>query len=174
MKLSVSSLKFPHRITVTNEAPWVLFIAQHLNANAPPAAGIAGELVLKQDSAGFIHVGGSLSAAANLPCDRCGSDLDFPIAVDVKATFRPPYESSVPREMSLSEEDFEVYFIENGELDIEVLVHDTLQCALPLHILCENAGQPPCAGPDQGLTASAFGESERESPFAILKNLKKS
>ncbi len=174
MKLSVTSVKYPHNVVITPDAPWLNLIARDLSPSSPEKARIQGELSLNADSAGFITASGHLKAQATLPCDRCGKDTSIPLETKVTAIFRPEYQENAPREMTLSPEDLEVYFIENDAVDLEVLVNDSLQCALPNHVLCGSDGDQPCEDPDDGLVYRDSTEFKAESPFAVLKNLKKS
>ena len=174
MKLMVNSLKFPHKVHITDDAPWLEVIARDLCPTAPDNARIHGDLTLHNDTAGFIHVKGHISADATLPCDRCGKDVHIPLESDLSATFRPAFAETAPREMSLSAEDLEVYFIEEGAIDLEMLVNDSLQCALPGKVLCELSQGDSCGMEADGPVYQDTKEFERESPFAVLKNLKKS
>ncbi len=149
-------------------------MARDLSPAAPEKSQVHGQLSLQRDTAGFVLVTGHLSAQAFLPCDRCGEDVHVPVETDVAATFRPAYETNIPREISLSAEDLEVYFIENGEVDLEVLVNDALQCALPGNILCLSSNCHSQTESDDGLVFKDSKDFRTESPFAVLKNLKKS
>lgn len=174
MKLSVNSIKFPHKVVIASDAPWLKLIASDLCPSSPEKAGIHGELSLNSDSAGFIKVVGQLSADAILPCDRCGKDVTFPLQTAITATFRPEYRENAPREMTLSAEDLEVYFIENGTVDLEILVNDALQCAIPTHVQCESDDGASCDDDGDSLVYKDSQDFEAVSPFAVLKNLKKS
>jgi uncharacterized metal-binding protein YceD (DUF177 family) len=80
--------------------------------------------------------------------------------------------------MSLSAEDLDTYFIEGGQIDLEILVNDTLQCALPGHIACAPSAGNNCNSDlhddnDEG-EAPSTDKTRENTPFAILKSLKKS
>jgi uncharacterized metal-binding protein YceD (DUF177 family) len=97
-----------------------------------------------------------------------------PLKTEITATFRPEYQENAPREMSLSAEDLDVYFIESGTVDLEVLVNDSLQCAIPSHIQCDHSAGRTCDAGDDSLVYSDSKDFQADSPFAVLKNLKKS
>lgn len=177
MKISTNTLHNQKQLSFSMADKWLTRIAQDLNPVSPDSSDITGELKFKSDNAGFIHVSGNVSAKATLPCDRCGRDVNFDLNTSVIATFRPPYQESAPREMALTEEDFEVYFIEDGHLDLEAVVNDSLQCSIPSHILCDENDSEGCGGEANQSDNLVYGESapnEDESPFSVLKNLKKS
>ena len=175
MKLSVKTLSSPHQVEFENRDSWLKEIARELTPSEPESSNIRGNLTLKQDSAGFVHATGTVTAQATQPCDRCGRDVQFPIESSINVTFRPPYVDNAPREIALSPEDLDVYFIEDDHIDLEVLINDTLQCAIPTHILCHDSDSEGCSeDEDDGLVYGESTPHEIESPFAILKNLKKS
>jgi len=178
MRLIVKSLNSPHHVQFSPNDSWLRQVAKDLSPSSPEDAAISGELTLRADNAGFVHATGHIKASALLPCDRCGRDVTIPVLSDIQATFRPSYNEQAPREMSLSAEDLDTYFIEGGQIDLEILVNDTLQCALPGHIAC-----PPSAGnncnsdlhdDNDEEEARSTDKTRENSPFAILKSLKKS
>lgn len=176
MKINVKTLMTPHKVHFDQQERWTQQIVRDLSPGKPSDTNLNGELTLKSDSAGFIHVSGSVKAQATLPCDRCGRDVIIPIVSDIVATYRPPYLEHAPREMALSTEDLDVYFIEDGHVDLEVLINDTLQFAVPNHILCQESDSDGCAGGDQDsdLVYSDQVDDNSQSPFAVLRDLKKS
>lgn len=173
MRLKIDILKFPHLVSISPADQWLKVIAANLSQDNQSEAKISGNLALKIDTAGFVHAAGHVTANAQLSCDRCGQDVTAPLSCDVKASFRPPYEGEPPKETTLSVEDLDVYFIENGEIDLEALVNDALQCAIPSHILCEDFSGKACAGlteePSDNVNAESSGS---HSPFAGLKSFK--
>jgi uncharacterized metal-binding protein YceD (DUF177 family) len=173
MRLKISLLKSPHLISISSSDQWLKGIATNISQDNQTEANISGELTLKTDTAGFIHALGHVTASAKLSCDRCGQDVTAPLSCDVKASFRPPYSGQAPKETTLSLEDLDVYFIENGEIDLEALVNDALQCAIPSHILCEDLGGKSCAGLTEDPSDNVNAESSwSHSPFAGLKSFK--
>ena len=178
MRLSTNSLAAHHNLKFSGDDSWLARIAQDLTPANPKSSNIHGEITLRTDNAGFIHVTGNAAATATLPCDRCGRDVTIPLNSPINATFRPSYSEHTPREMALSAEDLEIYFIENDNIDIETLVNDTLQCGIPNHILCATDDAQGCGGEnaddDDTLVYGEGTRSDDDSPFAILKNLRNS
>jgi uncharacterized metal-binding protein YceD (DUF177 family) len=178
MRLIVKSLNSPHYVQISPKDSWLRQLAKDLSPSSPEEAAISGELTLRADNAGFIHANGHITASALLPCDRCGRDVTIPLASNIQATFRPSYDGQAPREMSLSAEDLDTYFIEGGQIDLEILVNDTLQCALPGHIACPPSAENSCSSDvDEDSDEEERPSNDKtgeNSPFAILKSLKKS
>ena len=177
MRLPTQSLSStPHQVSFMGQDPWLLRVAKDLTPDSPDTSNISGNISLHSDTAGFVHANGHVSADALLPCSRCGRTQKIHLESPISATFRPPYSEHAPRDLALESEDFEVYFIEQGQVDLEVLVNDVLQCALPAQIICEEGDLEGCVGDDYG-SDLVYGDNkplEKESPFAILKSLKKS
>lgn len=173
MLLAVNTLRSPHVIKFSSSDPWLKRIAGDLAPSAPETVSIDGEISLRIDNAGFVHAVGKVTARAIQPCDRCGRDLNLPLASEIRASFRPPFEGQPPRDANLSSEDLDIYFIENGQLDIELLINDTLQCAIPSQILCEQSDPDGCGNHSPSEDEETIKEQDRSnSPFAVLKSLK--
>lgn len=173
MRLKINILKSPHPVSISPSDLWLKSIAANISQDNQTDANISGELELKIDTAGFVYASGHVTARAKLSCDRCGQDVTAPLSCEVKASFRPPYSGQPPKETTLSLEDLDVYFIENGEVDLEALVNDALQCAIPSHISCEEFGFKSCVSladdPSDSVSAESNGS---HSPFAGLKSFK--
>ena len=178
MRLSVKNLEKNNTITIRGDEAWVLEIAKaiHQGGSATPGV-ISGEITLRTDSAGFIYGKGTLQHTPILSCSRCAKDIPWPLNCQIDVTWRPPFESSTPREMSLSAEDLDVYFIEDGTIDLEELVNDALQCEVPNKIMkFADASENDCGVCGMNLVDELVHgkreDAESRSPFAVLKNLK--
>jgi uncharacterized metal-binding protein YceD (DUF177 family) len=157
--------------------PWLAQVAKDLAPDSPETSNIRGNVSLHADTAGFVHASGHVTADAMLPCSRCGHPKKVHLESGISATFRPPYNEQAPRELALESEDFDVYFIEQGQVDLEILLNDVLQCALPTQVICAEGDLEGCGGGSENDDDLVYGENkplEKESPFAVLKSLKKS
>jgi uncharacterized metal-binding protein YceD (DUF177 family) len=177
MRISTNLINDNYVLTMTNNDPWLSRIATDLAPTSPQSAEINGQLALHRDQAGFVHVTGSVSAQALLPCDRCGQVVTMPLTAEITAKFRPPFASVTPREMALSQEDMDTYFLENDCVDIEQLINDAVQCAIPSQIRC--TASPECQGPEttDGSDELVYADQvadDAESPFAVLKDFQPS
>lgn len=173
MSLAVNSLPSTHVVTLSSETAHLQSIARDLCPENPLAASLEGSISIRLDTAGFVHAEGHVTANAVRPCDLCGDDVRLPLSATIKATFRPPYEGQPPRELNLLSEDLDVYFIESGRINLEVLLNDTLQCAIPYHITCESQHGSACSPQRSSAESqSPKAEGEENSPFAVLKSLK--
>lgn len=189
MQIRVAELNTqkPKTITLTGEESWLKSIAANLNETSDHSKTnpVTGSLTLRMDSAGFVHGTGMLFHEVLRICGRCSHPTSFPLNADVSVRWRPPFTTHVPRDISLTAEDLDVYFIENDRIDIEQVVLDTLQCALPdvdpAHADATDPTQicePSADEVSEVLVYSdeASGEKPQEpekvSPFAVLKDLK--
>ena len=173
MILSINHLRSPHSVKLSPSENWLKQVATDLAPSNPASANIEGEMTISLSTAGFVHVTGAISAVTFQPCSICGDSVSLALSAPVKATFRPPYAGDAPKDMSLTSEDLDVYFIEDGGINLEIVVNDALQCAVPYQLTCERAGRPPCnnrhlASEDEQTGA----RSGANSPFAILKTIK--
>ncbi len=92
------------------------------------------------------HVTGELKAAVVISCDRCLRDLFIPVHETFKLVYVPTDEarsSHGEREVNVQELDF-VYF-EDDELDLDQLIRDQLELALPTRTLCSEDCRGLCA-----------------------------
>ncbi|MDB5840862.1 MAG: hypothetical protein JWQ23_2814 [Herminiimonas sp.] len=106
----------------------------------------------------------SVNGPVHLRCQRCLSMLPFAIASESALVLAEDEESADAIEALIDDESVDV-IVGSRSLDILALVEDEALLALPLapkHEVC----------PDQSVQDLA-GESKKESPFSVLKNLKK-
>ncbi len=165
-------------IKISGDEPWLKEIEKNLQVGeAPPASKITGEIHLRKDSAGFVYGDGSVKHTPTLSCSRCAIDILWPLEAKIAVTWRPPFESVTPRELALTSEDLDVYFIEDGKIDISQIVNDVLLCAIPDQIVPRMEGSDDCGVCGINLLNNlVYGNNEPleiTSPFDVLKNLKK-
>lgn len=177
MQVRVQEITPTKLVVIKGDEPWLKpIIAAVQESENAAASTITGELHLRSDAAGFVYGKGIIKHTPLLTCGRCDKEVPWEIEAPVDVSWRPAYETHAPREISLTAEDLDVYFIENGCVDIEQLVLDTLLCALPEQIPVRRNDSDECGICGVSLKGGlVYGDNvdiERESPFAILKNLK--
>lgn len=94
-----------------------------------------------------IRVKGSLRGSITMECTRCLEEYRQELDIQVDEFYRRPGLGAVtpegkplPREMEVPEED--EYIIEEGTIDLNVLVNDAVLLSLPIKHLCS----PECRG----------------------------
>lgn len=84
-----------------------------------------------------VKVTGELKAALTVPCDRCLQDVPFQVEQPLNLVFIPAdAERAAKGETELHESDLEFSFYENDELDVDQLIREQLELALPVRVLC--------------------------------------
>lgn len=98
-----------------------------------------------------IHLNGELKAALHVPCDRCLRDVAVQINQTANLVFIPMEAERVAKgERELHEGDLEFSYYENDELDVDQLIREQLELALPVRVLCQTecCGLCPQCGAD--------------------------
>jgi len=174
MKIKVSNLKEPQELIISGQEPWLE--ALYAPFPHPPAAPLTGQLRIRKDSAGFVYVTGDISCTPTLECSRCLSQMPWPVSTHIDACFRPGLSDVLrERDINLSRDDLDLYFIEAGEVDLECLLNDCLQTAIPYQTFCESLPGKHCDLDHSKLPGDqVYGvpDEETSSPFAVLQNLK--
>ena len=180
MLVRVAEIASKKSIKILGTEAWLAPIATSI-ANLKTGCGtgpriITGELQLRADSAGFIYGTGMIRHTPILACSRCDLEIPWPIEAKVDVSWRPAFESHTPQELTLTQQDLDVYFIENGSIDIAQLILDTLNFALPSQLPVRRDDTDDCGICGESLASTlVYGESDQEkplSPFSTLKDLK--
>jgi uncharacterized protein len=118
-----------------------------------------------RDALGHPQLKLSVSGAVKLTCQRCLQYFDFEIVTDSVLILARDDSAADEIEDLLSDESIEV-IVGSNALDLIALIEDEALLALPIsprHDVC----------PDQG-SLDSVQLPKKESPFSVLKNLKKS
>ena len=150
----------------------------------------AGEIVLDEETARLteapqingrvarsgqeVRLRGTVTARAEVECDRCLKTVDVPIETQFDVTYIPTvdYESAATAE--LQEEDLSVSVFDGEAIDIDDLVREQVLLALPPRMLCgeECKGLCPVCGADRNQTECACAPTEIDPRWAGLAGLK--
>lgn len=176
MQIRVTDISSKLDVEIQGNEPWLDRVVKDLQeVNDAPQTSITGKILLQRDTAGFIYCTGHVKHTPTLACSRCGSPVAWPLEAEIRATWRPPFESHVPGEIALTTEDLDTYFIEKGCIDIEMMVNDALQCALPSQVQATTENPHECLAdstyPNDTKVYGEQDEPKRPSPFDVLKNL---
>lgn len=119
---------------------------------------------------------GRLQAEVSANCSRCSEAMDFAIEEIFKYTFKTGAESvSFPDELECSAEDCETVYIEDAVIDIDGVLAEQLILSMPEKQLCSEQcrGLCPQCGASLNHEKCSCVEDRSDSPFAVLKQLKK-
>jgi uncharacterized protein len=151
----------------------------------------AGEIVLDEETARLseapqingrinrsgqeVRLQGTVTARAEVECDRCLKTVDVPIETEFDVTYIPSvdYERAVTAE--LQEEDLSVSVFDGEAIDIDDLVREQVLLALPPRLLCgeQCKGLCPVCGADRNQSECAScAPTETDPRWAGLAGLK--
>ena len=105
---------------------------------------------IKQSGQDF-HVNGALQATVAVSCDRCLRDLFIAVDEPFKLVFAPASEARGHHgEREVHEQELDFAYLDGDELDVDQLIREQLELALPSHILCRDdcRGLCPQCGTD--------------------------
>jgi len=128
-RLPATGLRFEHQY-----AAGELDVSKHeFELSEPPY--ITGHI---KQSGMDVHVTGELRAALIVPCDRCLQAVPFAVAESFNLVYIPvEAERAHKGEIELHGKDLEFSYYENEELDVDQLIRDQLELALPVRVLCQ-------------------------------------
>lgn len=177
MLIRVDDIHPTFSLSIHGNEPWLAPIVELMHDGETKSdSKITGEIQFRKDSAGFVYGKGHVKYTPLLACSRCAMDIPWPLDTTFEVMWRPPFESVTPREMALSAEDLDVYFMVDGKINVEELINDVLQCARPEQVLIRTEGSDDCGICGVNLLDNlVYGKDEpleSTSPFAALKNLK--
>ena len=142
--MNISLLRIPAggRAFAHQYAPDELDVSAHaFTLNEPPH--ISGHV---KESARDFHVTGELKATVSSACHRCLRDLFMAVNESFKLVYAPVDEARGPEgEREINEQELEFAYLEGDELDLDQLIREQLELALPSRILCRSDCQGLCA-----------------------------
>ena len=176
MKFKIKDLQDrPVNLEISGSEEWLKPVYDSF-ANGGTPGNLVASLSMTKDLAGFVQVTGNVKFTPNLDCSRCSESIPWPIDETVEAVYRPATgEDSGGREINLSKNELDHYLIENGSIDLEVLLNDVVHTAIPLQTVRTSEDGTTCTicginvGEDR---VYGEGKDEKQSPFAVLKKLK--
>jgi uncharacterized metal-binding protein YceD (DUF177 family) len=113
-----------------------------------------------------------------LSCSRCGDLVPWDVAAKIDVIYQEsPEHVASKREHSLSRGELDEYYFENGCVNLEELLNDTIQMEIPDHVVPCDAEGKRCqvCGIDLG-DDQVFGSGAAETkanPFEALRGLRK-
>lgn len=178
MRLAVAEIIGTRVVEIQGREPWL--DALYRDFPLPEADGtsslLTATLRLRVEESGSVHVTGRLSYAPVVSCSRCDKTIGWPIDCDLDVRFLPEQANDLEREKNLSAGDLDAYFLDGDEVDLEQLITDAVQTALPSRFVLADAKGENCRVCKVSITDErVYGTAEdagSASPFAALKGLK--
>ena len=117
---------------------------------------------------------GIFKGALRVVCDRCLDTYSQEVRSDFNSFLIPAPEDTERVELELMEDDMEVFFIKDDEIDLRDIIREQLYLSLPIKCLCRENCLGLCAKCGCNLNEKACEcVNEQGHPgFAILNKLK--
>ena len=122
---------------------------------------------------GRVHVGGRVTARAQVECDRCLQAVDLPIDSQFKLEYVTAEDYRAEQAVELTEEDLDLSVFDGESIDIDELVTEELLLAVPDHLICSEGCQGMCAvcGVNKNSTDCGCETRELDPRWAGLEKL---
>ncbi|MGA0249768.1 MAG: YceD family protein [bacterium] len=112
---------------------------------------------------------GNLEGMLSIACDRCGQPLKLDVNEEFTFKMVPEtnLESQNGKEVLLEDEDLDIDFYQDDQIDWLGILEDQAILSLPIRNLCEEQGQSAC---EIGLNPQEIENLKTNNPFASLSN----
>jgi uncharacterized metal-binding protein YceD (DUF177 family) len=175
MKININAINPTLVVEISGSEPWLKNIyADYFQKDEKDQALLTGKITFQAAEAGTFGVTGNLKFVPKLPCSRCEKNINWPLDITIDLRYLPELSNSLEKEKNLTQDDLESYYIEGSRIDLEVLVNDMVNDALPLRVQHTKEGDSNCLECGKDLSGEKVWSSqdEKPSPFAMLKGLK--
>ena len=121
-----------------------------------------------------VRLQGTITARAEVDCDRCLKSMAVPIETDFDVTYIPAVDYERIETAELQAEDLSLSVFEGEAIDVDELVREQVLLALPPRILCteECKGLCPVCGADKNQQDCACEPAQTDPRWAGLARLK--
>ena len=119
------------------------------------------------------RVAGRIETRLQLECGRCLELFEIPVESGFELRYVPASGNTGDGEREVAEDDLTTAYYKDEALDLEELIWEQLQLALPMKPLCKDTckGLCPVCGTNQNLTACGCAPKWEDPRLAALKGL---
>ena len=130
---------------------------------------------IDRQEAGRYRVAGHLTGEVELTCSRCLEPFTQRVETDFDLRYVPRTENVGEGEKEVEEDDLSTAFYSDEQIDLEHLIMEQFQLALPMKPLCDEACKGMCPNCGTNLnTGSCDCNQKWEDPrFAALRAMKR-
>ena len=169
MKIDIS--KIAHEPLRFDES--LLVDAERLDSEqvaGPITVHLVGEI---RPHESVFSVAGRCSAEGPLSCSRCLEPVPWNVTEDFSVEYRMPASAPLEADAGLEDEDLDVAFLRNEELDLTDLAAEQVLLAMPMRIVCESncAGLCPRCGANLNNDGECGCEPEIDPRWGALADL---
>lgn len=181
MKIEVKHIGNYKKFDVSGQEKWLEAIYKFFpTGNKDPHPTLTAQIEVSYVEDLFAYsVKYQLDYSPKVDCSRCGIKIDWPLQLsDEVYYYAQPDRSQEVDIIDLDTQDLDTYYVEDGQIDLESLLNDVVQLAIPSQTVPpKKASSDDCCtcGDDLSKT-KVFGpkpEDDASNPFNVLKQLKK-
>ena len=121
-----------------------------------------------------VRLKGSITAQAEVDCDRCLQPISVPIAAEFEVSYVPVTDYVAGETPELQEEDLNVSVFDEETIDLDDLAREQVLLAMPSRSLCQEdcKGLCPVCGINKNVQACNCESREVDPRWAALKDLR--
>jgi DUF177 domain-containing protein len=122
-----------------------------------------------------VRLRGTITAEAEVDCDRCLNSVSVPIETSFDVVYVPESDYETGAEAAeLQEEDMGLSIFDGNAIDVDELVREQVLLAMPVRALCreECKGLCPVCGTDRNTESCACEATETDPRWSALKGLR--
>ncbi len=130
-------------------------------------------LTVRQKNEESYTLSGTINGSVTTACDRCGKVMPLGISREFEYALRIGTQPEFNAEYQCSNEDCETLYLAEAAIDSDKIIAEQFLLAIPVQRLCVESCRGLCneCGINLNKKKCQCGESNSNSPFAILKNL---
>jgi len=119
-----------------------------------------------------VELTGSVTAVVGFECDRCLKPLSVPVEQSFELLYVPPLKAGDEKE--LGEDDLSIGFYQGESIDVDDLVREQIELALPMARLCGEGcrGLCPDCGANLNDRVCGCNEKQLDPRWAALSDFK--
>ncbi len=176
MYVDVAKIDRKQHLIVAGDEPWLAAVYagfQVPKEQVPPR--ISGWIDVEPLKLGFAEVCGELTFSPYVACSRCGDPIQWPIKTNFAMSYRNDQTQSMQRkEVDLERDELDHYFLKDNRLDVEELINEQIQIAIPSRTVKSGAdgGCSVCHLPLEEDQVYSEQPDAGKSPFSVLSSLK--
>ncbi|HXX54133.1 MAG TPA: DUF177 domain-containing protein [Thermodesulfovibrionales bacterium] len=118
---------------------------------------------------------GEVATRMELQCSRCLRNFPKDMDTKINVVYHPVEELRGEEKREVKEDELDMGFYEDNELDIQDLIVEQVLLSVPMKALCSEScrGICPKCGADRNVSLCACEQKETDPRLAVLKNLLK-
>jgi uncharacterized protein len=121
-----------------------------------------------------LYVRGTVQAGLRYQCSRCLKEFSAPLSTSFDLLYLPQQELKQDEEIELKYEDMEVGFYDGIRLDVNLMVLEQIELAVPMKFVCHEGckGLCPSCGADRNEAPCPCKGEPAESRLAVLREFR--